>query len=73
MDDNGYGFSSDIAMGLEVVAQMVRESGKRSIVSLSLGGSCGLNCRNDPVNIALESLIVNYGVIAVVAGGNDRR
>lgn len=73
LNNEGYGYSSDIIDALEYVAQLSSMSGRKSVVSMSLGGLCGNSCKNDPLNMAVENLLKNYGVLSIVAAGNDNR
>jgi hypothetical protein len=71
LDDSGGGYTSDIILGLEKVVELVSISGRRSVMSMSLGGSCGNTCISDPLNVAVENLVNIHDCIGVVAAGND--
>ena len=73
LSNDGSGYSSDIIGALEYVALLSSISGRKSVVSMSLGGPCGGRCEQDPINMAVESLLNNYGVLSIVAAGNDNR
>ena len=73
LSNEGSGYRSDIIDALEQVALLTSMSGRKSVVSMSLGGGCGSSCKNDPLNMAVESLLKNYGVLSIVAAGNDNR
>ena len=73
LGNDGSGYTSDIIEAMEYVALLSSTSGRKSVVSMSLGGPCFDRCKQDPLNMAVESLLNNYGVLTVVAAGNDNR
>lgn len=65
LSGQGSGSTSDIVDGLNYVRQQAQQSGRPSVVSMSLGG--GVSAALDD---AVNSL-ANFGVHVVVAAGND--
>lgn len=71
MDNAGSGHESEIIAGLDFVAKMIQERGRRSLISISLGSSCSSTCSTASLNTAVQNLINGYDVIVVVAAGNN--
>eukprot|EP01035_Chromulina_nebulosa_P020654 gene20654-26779_t len=72
LDSQGSGATSTIVNALEEVISLSISSGRRSIVSMSLGGPCedSSNCQNDPLVLATEAL-ADANVVVSVAAGNE--
>lgn len=72
LNSEGQGSSSDVVLALDYVASLAQTSGRRSLVSMSLGGPCEdeTSCSTDSVVQAVESITAK-GIIVSVAAGND--
>jgi len=72
LNSDGEGSSADVVLALDYVASLAQSSGRRSLVSMSLGGPCEDDsaCAQDSVVVAVER-ITALGVIVSVAAGND--
>lgn len=72
LNGDGEGSSSDVVLAMDYVASMAQSSGRRSLISMSLGGPCDedSSCSTDSVVVAVER-ITALGVIVSVAAGND--
>jgi subtilisin family serine protease len=70
LSDDGEGDTSDIIDALELVHTKAFASGRRSIMSMSLGGDCDGDCSNDSLVMAVESLY-EAGILSSVASGNS--
>jgi subtilisin family serine protease len=71
LNDDGSGWTSDIVLALEWVAENAgkKNISQRSVVSMSLGGGCDMtDCSLDSLVIATENLIKNNITVAVAAG-----
>lgn len=65
LDAQGSGYNSDIIDGINFAVQHARNSGKRGIINLSLGGF-----RSSALNAAINAAF-SAGLIPVVAAGNE--
>ena len=73
LNDDGSGSSSGIIAAIEeVVVRHQSVPGRKSVISMSLGGGCFPDCNGDPLNLAVESARL-AGVISVVAAGNSNQ
>lgn len=72
LNSDGEGSSADVVLALDYVASQVKSSGRRSLVSMSLGGPCedDTACSSDSVVVAVEHLS-SLGIMVSVAAGND--
>ena len=72
MSDNGYGFSSQIMLGIEYVTQLKNNGANIKAMNLSLGNSAGY-VGSDEYNSYYTALGSAYsaGILPVVAAGND--
>lgn len=69
LNDQGEGDTSAVVAALDYVLQLSRTSGRRSVVSMSLGGPCETSdCSVDSVVIAAEALAAANVVVSVAAG-----
>lgn len=69
LSDTGEGSTSAILTSFDIVLTTVKKSGKRSIVSLSLGGPCETaNCEKDSLVIGVTKLTSNNIIVSVAAG-----
>ena len=70
LDAYGQGLTSDILSALTYIkGQLAPKS--RSIVNLSLGGPCGGNCADNPLNKMIATLATNNGIHFAIAANND--
>ena len=70
-DSGGSGYSSYIINALNVVKERhVSNPNAKSVVSMSLAGSCGTSCASNPV-IQLISSMYDLGILFSVAAGNN--
>ncbi|KAI9179543.1 hypothetical protein H9P43_004871 [Blastocladiella emersonii ATCC 22665] len=65
LGDDGSGTNSGVIAGINWVAAQAKAAGKTAVANMSLGGG-----KSAAVNAAIKSL-VNPGVVAVVAAGNE--
>ena len=69
LSDSGEGSVSDIVAALEVVKTRASSSGRRSVVTMSLGGPCETtDCSKDSLVKAVEALSAANIVVSVAAG-----
>lgn len=67
LSDAGSGSTSGVIQGIQYVVNRFKQSGRCSVISMSLGGA-----KNDALNSAVNAA-VDQGVIVVVAAGNSNR
>jgi hypothetical protein len=71
LSDEGSGSTSDIVSALDFAMAKAASSGRRSVLTMSLGGPCDEDdCSKDSLVIASEKLI-SAGIILSVAAGNE--
>jgi subtilisin family serine protease len=70
LSNDGEGETSDIILALELVHTKGSASNRRSIMSMSLGGSCDGDCEDDSLVLAVENLY-EAGILSSVAAGNS--
>ena len=71
LSDDGSGDVSAILAALDFVRTRVASTGRRSVVSMSLGGPCDGDCSEDSLVIAVEQLVKAHNIVVSVAAGND--
>ena len=71
LSDSGSGSSSGIMAALdEVKRRHLATPGSKSVVSMSLGGTCSGSCSNDPMVLKVQEL-AEVGIISSLAAGNS--
>jgi len=71
LDNSGSGYLSGILAAMDVVKQRhVSNPNAKSVVSMSLGGSCGTSCSGNPLFDAISTMH-DLGILFAVAAGND--
>jgi cerevisin len=72
LSDSGSGSFSNIINGLNFVlgTHLSLAADAKTVVSMSLGGSCGTSCATDPLILKVAELTA-AGIAVVVAAGND--
>lgn len=72
LSDQGSGSSSGIVAALEYVSTHVQSTGRRSVVTMSLGGPCeeSAHCERDSLVVAAEALS-SQGIVVSIASGNE--
>jgi subtilisin family serine protease len=75
LSDFGSGSMSGIVNALNRVAAIHRakesaNENPKSVINMSLGGFCGADCANDPINMKISEL-KDLGIVTVVAAGNE--
>ena len=71
LNEDGEGTTSGIVLALEFTLNNIKKRGRRSIVSMSLGGDCDTdNCQEDTLVMASEHLS-SQNIVVVVAAGNS--
>lgn len=65
LDCDGFGMTSTIIMGIQRVIGAVRQSARRSVISLSFNGG-----RSDALDALIRNLVAN-NIVVTVAAGND--
>ena len=72
LDNDGAGDVSAILDALDFIATRVASTGRRSVVSMSLGGACETDdCTQDSLVIAVDALVRTHNVVVSVAAGNE--
>ena len=72
LSDSGSGSSSGIIAALDEVKRLHLAKGDaaKSIISMSLGGTCSGSCSTDPMVIKIQEL-ASVGIVSSVAAGNS--
>ena len=72
LSDAGSGSTSGIVTALDVVKQrhLSKGAAAKSVVSMSLGGTCVGSCATDSLVLAVQAL-ADIGVISSIAAGNS--
>ncbi len=66
LDCTGLGTTFTIIAGLNAVVDRVTQTGKRSVINLSLGGD-----KSSILDSVIQEIALNYNIVVVVAAGND--
>ena len=70
LDGQGKGSVLSILAGLDFIgSRQALDPTRPMVVSMSLGGFCGTECQESPLNVAVNTLS-ELGVVVVVAAGN---
>lgn len=66
LDCTGVGSTFTIISGLNAVVDRVTQTGKRSVINLSLGGD-----KSTILDSVIQEIALSYNIVVVVAAGND--
>jgi subtilisin family serine protease len=66
LDCTGTGTTFNIVAGLNAAVNRIIQTGKRSVINLSLGGD-----KSSILDSVIQDIALNYNVVIVVAAGND--
>ncbi len=66
LDCTGTGTTFNIIAGLNAAVNRIVQTGKRSVINLSLGGD-----KSSILDSVIQDIALNYNVVVVVAAGND--
>lgn len=70
LSDQGSGYTSDIIRGINKVVEMAKQTGKKVVANMSLGGYAFKPWNQDPLALAVEKAIQD-GVYFAIAAGNS--
>ena len=71
LDKDGAGTTSVVVRAMDFVNSFIKTTGRRAIITMSLGGACEQNdCVHDTLNMAVESLSSNNILVSVASGNN---
>ncbi|KAJ1401379.1 peptidase S8/S53 domain-containing protein [Ochromonadaceae sp. CCMP2298] len=70
LSDSGSGSFSSILAAMNEVLRLHQLGGRKSVISMSLGGGCSGSCQDDLL-VNRVNFLAGLGVISVVAAGND--
>jgi serine protease AprX len=70
LSDQGSGYTSDIIRGISKVVEKAKETGKKVVANMSLGGYAFKPWDQDPLALAVEKAITD-GVYFSIAAGNS--